>query len=489
MNCLVPISETPEGKDLQMSIDEAALTPEAIVAELDRFIVGQAAAKRAVANALRHRWRRSQLPPDWQEDVYPKNILMIGPTGVGKTEIARRLARLVQAPFIKVEATKFTEVGYVGRDVDAMIRDLVEVSLRMVREERRHSVHARAERAAEDRIVAALAPKARRDSGMRGGPWEVLFGGQNPTEEADDAGEPDLGEGSDLSGRRQALREAIRARTMEDTMVEVEVQDDAPLPGLMGVGGQESLQMNLGEMLSGLVPKRMKRRRMTVAAAREVLTEEEAEKLIDAESAQSEALARAEQHGIVFIDEMDKVAQPQHAYGADVSREGVQRDILPIVEGSTVVTKYGPVKTDHMLFVAAGAFHVAKPSDLMPELQGRFPIRVELEPLTEADFVRILTEPRHALVEQYRRLLATEGITVEFQPEAIQAMARYAAQVNRDVENIGARRLATILERVLEDVSYHAPALNGQTVTVTVAYVDERLKAISEAQDTSRYIL
>jgi ATP-dependent HslUV protease ATP-binding subunit HslU len=468
-----------------MAIDEAALTPEAIVAELDRFIVGQAAAKRAVANALRHRWRRSQLPPDWQEDVYPKNILMIGPTGVGKTEIARRLARLVQAPFIKVEATKFTEVGYVGRDVDSMVRDLVEVSLRMVREERRRAVHQRAERAAEERIVAALAPRHRRESAARA-PWEALFGTQGSGADMDEADPP---ESPDLAARRRTLRDAVHDRTMEDATVEVEVQDDAPLPGLMGFGGQESLQMNLGEMLSGLMPKRTKRRRLTVAKAREVLTEEEAEKLIDAESAQSEALERAEQHGIVFIDELDKLAQTQRGYGADVSREGVQRDILPIVEGSTVVTKYGPVKTDHMLFVAAGAFHVAKPSDLMPELQGRFPIRVELEPLTEEDFVRILTEPRHALVEQYRRLMATEGVTVEFQPDAIRAMARYAAQVNRDVENIGARRLATILERLLEDVSFHAPALAGQTITVTVGYVDERLKAVSEGHDTSRYIL
>ncbi len=477
-----------------MAIDEAALTPEAIVAELDRFIVGQSAAKRAVASALRHRWRRSQLSPDWQEDVYPKNILMIGPTGVGKTEIARRLARLVQAPFIKVEATKFTEVGYVGRDVDAMIRDLVEVSVRMVREERRRAVRDRAERAAEERIVAALAPPARRVAAAAKAPWEALFGAAAPGGDDDSGGDGD-GDGgpapsnSELVARRRSLRAAVRARTMEDTMVDVEVKDEAPVSPLMGVGGQDSLQMNLSEMLSGLMPRRTKRRRMTVAAAREALTEDEAEKLIDPESAQAEAVERAEQHGIVFIDELDKVAQSQRGYGTDVSREGVQRDILPIVEGSTVATKYGSVKTDHMLFIAAGAFHVAKPSDLMPELQGRFPIRVELDALTEADFVRILSEPRHALVDQYVQLLATEGVTLEFAPEAIAALARYAAQVNRDVENIGARRLATILERVLEDVSYHAPSLAGQTVTVTVAYVDDRLKSISEGHDTSRYIL
>lgn len=475
-----------------MAIDEAALTPEAIVAELDRFIVGQSAAKRAVASALRHRWRRSRLAADWQEDVYPKNILMIGPTGVGKTEIARRLARMVHAPFIKVEATKFTEVGYVGRDVDAMIRDLVEVSVRMVREERRRAVQDRAERAAEERIVAALAPPARRAAAAAKAPWEALFGSPSGPGGGGEGGE-DEGEAapsnSELVARRRTLREAVRARTMEDATVEVEVKDDTPVSPLMGVGGQDSMQMNLSEMLSGLMPHRTKRRRLSVAAAREVLTEDEAEKLIDPESAQAEAVERAEQHGIVFIDELDKVAQSQRGYGTDVSREGVQRDILPIVEGSTVATKYGPVKTDHMLFVAAGAFHVAKPSDLMPELQGRFPIRVELEALTEADFVRILSEPRHALVDQYVQLLATEGVTLVFAPDAIAALARYAAQVNRDVENIGARRLATILERVLEDVSYHAPSLAGQTVTVTVAYVDERLKSISEGHDTSRYIL
>ncbi|MDA8199644.1 MAG: ATP-dependent protease ATPase subunit HslU [Thermaerobacter sp.] len=474
-----------------MAINEAALTPEAIVTELDRFIVGQNAAKRAVASALRHRWRRSQLATDWQEDVYPKNILMIGPTGVGKTEIARRLARMVQAPFIKVEATKFTEVGYVGRDVDAMIRDLVEVSVRMVREERRRAVRDRAERAAEERIVAALAPRPRRAAPTKA-PWEALFGGPSSPSGGDveeDDPPPDPVESSDALQRRRTLRAAVRARTMEDSVVEVEVKDEPSVPAFMGVGGQDSMQMNLGEMLSGLMPHRTKRRRMTVAAAREVLTEEEAEKLIDPESAQAEAVERAEQHGIVFIDELDKVAQSQRGYGTDVSREGVQRDILPIVEGSTVVTKYGPVKTDHMLFVAAGAFHVAKPSDLMPELQGRFPIRVELDALSETDFVRILTEPRHALVDQYIELLATEGVTLVFEPDAVAAMARYAAQVNRDVENIGARRLATIMERVLEDVSYHAPSLSGQTVTVTVAYVDQRLKTISEGHDTSRYIL
>lgn len=474
-----------------MAMNEAGLTPEAIVTELDRFIVGQSAAKRAVASALRHRWRRSQLAADWQEDVYPKNILMIGPTGVGKTEIARRLARMVQAPFIKVEATKFTEVGYVGRDVDAMIRDLVEVSVRMVREERRRAVRDRAERAAEERIVAALAPRPRRAAPTKA-PWEALFGGPSSpsgTDVEEDDPRPDPVESSDALQRRRTLRAAVRGRTMEDSVIDVEVKDDPPVPAFMGVGGQDSMQMNLGEMLSGLMPHRTKRRRMTVAAAREVLTEEEAEKLIDPESAQAEAVERAEQHGIVFIDELDKVAQSQRGYGTDVSREGVQRDILPIVEGSTVVTKYGPVKTDHMLFVAAGAFHVAKPSDLMPELQGRFPIRVELDALTEADFVRILTEPRHALVDQYIELLATEGLTLVFEADAVASMARYAAQVNRDVENIGARRLATIMERVLEDVSYHAPSLSGQTVTVTVAYVDQRLKTISEGHDTSRYIL
>jgi ATP-dependent HslUV protease ATP-binding subunit HslU len=466
-------------------IDERALTPAAIVQELDRYIVGQEAAKRAVAVALRHRWRRAQLDPDLQEDIYPKNILMIGPTGVGKTEIARRLARLVRAPLVKVEATKFTEVGYVGRDVDSMVRDLVEVSLRMVKEERSQAVRDQAERQAEQRIAEALAPAPVREPRFRN-PFEMLM----PQAAADPPAPPsDPQQEESVRRRQRTILAQIRQHQMEHEVVEVEVEEEAVPGGMLGLGGRDDLQMNLGEMLQGLLPRRTKKRRMTVAQARKVLTEEEAQKLIDTEAAQAEAIFRAEQHGIVFIDEFDKIAQPHQTAGPDVSREGVQRDILPIVEGSTVMTKYGPVKTDHVLFIAAGAFHVAKPADLIPELQGRFPIRVELEPLTEADFVRILVEPQHSLIQQYQELLATEGITVVFTPEAVATMARYAARVNQDVENIGARRLHTILERVLDDLSFHAPDLPDQTVTITPAYVDERLQSVAETMDLNRYIL
>jgi ATP-dependent HslUV protease ATP-binding subunit HslU len=464
-------------------MDEGQLTPEAIVQELDRHIIGQAEAKRAVAIALRHRWRRSQLSPELQEDIYPKNILMIGPTGVGKTEIARRLAKLVKAPFVKVEATKFTEVGYVGRDVDTMVRDLVEVSLRMVKEERAGAVRERAERLAEERIIEALAPMPKGEPAFRN-PLEALMAGRMPEAARED---PEVKK--EVEARRRQLRERLRLRALEREIVEIEVEAEAPLPFMGMAGGPGDMQMNLGEMLAGLLPKQTKKRRMTVAEARKVLTQEEAQKLIDHEAAQAEAVYRAEQHGIIFIDEFDKIASSRQGVGPDVSREGVQRDILPIVEGSTVTTKYGPVRTDHILFIAAGAFHVSKPSDLIPELQGRFPIRVELEPLTEDDFVRILVEPHHSLLEQYRELLAVEGVTLEFTPEAVRAMAGYAARVNRDVENIGARRLHTILERVLEDVSFHAPTLAGQTVTITPAYVEERLKAAADAVDITRYIL
>jgi ATP-dependent HslUV protease ATP-binding subunit HslU len=464
-------------------MDDAQPTPEAIVAELDRYIVGQAEAKRAVAVALRHRWRRAQLPPELQEDIYPKNILMIGPTGVGKTEIARRLARLVKAPFVKVEATKFTEVGYVGRDVDTMVRDLVEVSLRMVKEERSQGVRERAERLAEERIIEALAPMPRTEPTFKN-PLEALMAGRMPEAQRED---PEVRK--EVDAKRRQLRERLRLKALEREIVEIEVETEASVPLLGFAGPAGEGQGNLGEMLAGLLPKQTKKRRMTVAEARKVLTQEEAQKLIDHEAAQAEAIFRAEQQGIIFIDEFDKIAGGRQGLGPDVSREGVQRDILPIVEGSTVTTKYGPVRTDHVLFIAAGAFHVSKPSDLIPELQGRFPIRVELEPLTEDDFVRILVEPRHSLLEQYRQLLAVEGVTLEFTPEAIRSMAAYAARVNRDVENIGARRLHTILERVLEDVSFHAPSLTGQTVTITPAYVDQRLQAAAEAVDITRYIL
>lgn len=470
-------------------MDEAQLTPEVIVSELDRHIVGQGPAKRAVAIALRHRWRRSRLDPELQEDIHPKNILMIGPTGVGKTEIARRLARLVKAPFVKVEATKFTEVGYVGRDVDSMVRDLVELSLRMVKEERTQGVRERAERLAEDRLIEALAPMPKPAVPFKN-PFEALWGGQTTAAPATHGAE-DRAVNQEVEEKRKRIRERLRLRAMEKEVVEIDVEDQAafPLMNMAPPGGMDESQMNFGEMFSGLLPKRTKKRRMTVAEARKVLTQEEAQKLIDADAAQAEAIYRAEQHGIIFIDEFDKIAGSRQGVGPDVSREGVQRDILPIVEGSTVTTKYGPVKTDHVLFIAAGAFHVTKPSDLIPELQGRFPIRVELEPLSEDDFVRILVEPHHSLIEQYRELLGVEGVKVEFTDAAIRSLASYAARVNRDVENIGARRLHTILERVLEDLSFHAPSLQGQVISVTPAYVDERLQEVAQSVDINRYIL
>lgn len=467
-------------------MDESQLTPARIVEELDRYIVGQKEAKRAVAIALRHRWRRGRLDPELQEEITPKNILMIGPTGVGKTEVARRLARLLRVPFIKIEATKFTEVGYVGRDVDAMVRDLVETAIRMVKEEKSQQVKERAERMAEDRIVEVMAPfPDDQGEGMKN-PFEMFFGGSaNPH-----TSRPvDVEERRRIEEERRRIREKLRLKAMEHEVIEVEVEDTGPaLPMMNNMPGMEN-QMNIGEMFQGLLPKRTKRRKMTVAEARRVLTQEEADKLIDKDAVTSDAIWRAEQQGIIFIDEFDKIAGGNEGRGPDVSREGVQRDILPIVEGSTVQTKYGPVKTDHMLFIAAGAFHVSKPSDLIPELQGRFPIRVEFEALTEDDFYRILTEPKHSLVFQYEALLGAEGVDVKFEESGLRRMAHYAFQVNRDSENIGARRLHTILEKVLEELSFSAPELTGQTIPITDHYVDERLRGIADNIDINRYIL
>ncbi len=468
-------------------MDESLLTPARIVEELDRYIVGQKEAKRAVAVALRHRWRRSCLDPELQEEITPKNILMIGPTGVGKTEVARRLARLLRVPFVKVEATKFTEVGYVGRDVDAMVRDLVETSIRMVKEERSQQVRERAERMAEDRIVEVLAPFPEDSGSASRNPFEMFFGGSsNPSS----THTIDTEERRRIEEERRKIREKLRMKAMEHEVIEVDVEDQGPAFPMMGNVPSMENQMNLGEMFQGLLPKRTKRRKMTVAEARKVLTQEEADKLIDADAVTADAIWRAEQQGIIFIDEFDKIAGGQEGTrGPDVSREGVQRDILPIVEGSTVQTKHGPVKTDHVLFIAAGAFHVSKPSDLIPELQGRFPIRVEFDALTEEDFYRILTEPKHSLIFQYRALLGAEGVSVEFDESALRRMARYAFQVNRDSENIGARRLHTILEKVLEELSFSASELAGQTITITDQYVDERLERIAENIDINRYIL
>ncbi|MDI3298199.1 MAG: ATP-dependent protease ATPase subunit HslU [Bacillota bacterium] len=461
-------------------------TPRQIVEELDKFIVGQARAKRAVAVALRNRMRRRRLPPELREEILPKNILMIGPTGVGKTEIARRLARLVEAPFVKVEATKFTEVGYVGRDVDTMVRDLVEAALRMVREEHAQEVRPRAEEAARERLLEALVPAPRPRSGFRN-PLEALmqgFGG---------APEPELSpeERSSLAARRREVALRLDAGELEGESVEIEVEDTRPpLVEMFGGQGSEAVGINLQDLFGQGFPRRTRRRRLTVAEARKVLIEQEVDHLIDQDRVQAEAVYRAEQNGIIFIDEIDKIAEPGRAgYGPDVSREGVQRDILPIVEGTTVMTKYGPVRTDHVLFIAAGAFHLSKPSDLIPELQGRFPIRVELEPLTAGDFRRILVEPENALTKQYSALLATEGVELEWTEEGIEEIAELAQRVNEGTENIGARRLHTLLEKLLEEVSFHAPEIAPATVRVDRAFVRRQLADIVADTDLSRYIL
>ncbi|HVI31763.1 ATP-dependent protease ATPase subunit HslU [Phenylobacterium sp.] len=430
-------------------------SPREIVSELDRYIVGHAEAKRAVAVALRNRWRRKRVPDDLRDEVTPKNILMIGPTGVGKTEIARRLAKLAQAPFLKVEATKFTEVGYVGRDVDQIVRDLVEGAIGMVREKRRAGVRARAEAAAEERILDAL-----------------------------------TGPGS--TAARESFRKKLRAGELDDKEVELQVADSGPALPMMDLPGQPGASMgmlNLGDMFGKAFGGRTKVHKTTVAGAWVPLIAEESDKLLDQEALTQEALELAENQGIVFLDEIDKVASSRDRAGADVSREGVQRDLLPLIEGTTVSTKYGPVKTDHILFIASGAFHVAKPSDLLPELQGRLPIRVELKALTRDDFRRILTEPEANLIRQHQALLATEGVTLEFTAEAVEALADAAVTVNGAVENIGARRLQTVLEKVLEDVSFNAADRTGETVTVDADYVTSRIGELSHNTDLSRFIL
>lgn len=463
----------------------AELTPKQIVEELDKYIVGQSQAKRAVAIALRNRYRRRQLPKDLRDEIMPKNILMIGPTGVGKTEIARRLARLAGAPFIKVEATKFTEVGYVGRDVESIIRDLVEISVRMVKSEKAASVEGKAKQLAEERILDALIPMPRRERNLN--PFGALFG-FSETRVQDD--ESFSGEMAQTQERRNELRQKLIAGELEDEVVEIEVEDSSvPTLEVFSGYGVEELGINIQDVLGGFFPKRRKKRKVTVAEARRILMAEETQKLLDMDEVAAEAVARAEELGIVFIDEIDKVAGREGGYVPDVSREGVQRDILPIVEGSTVMTKYGPVRTDHILFIAAGAFHVSKPSDLIPELQGRFPIRVELDSLDEEDFYRILTEPENALLKQYRALLATENVNLEFTEDGIREIARLAVVVNEQSENIGARRLHTVLERLLEDVSFSAEELSGQTVIIDKEYVQERLADIVSDQDLSRFIL
>jgi ATP-dependent HslUV protease ATP-binding subunit HslU len=454
-----------------------SLTPNEIVAELDKYVVGQSEAKRSVAVALRNRYRRSLLSEDIREEIVPKNILMIGPTGVGKTEIARRLAKFVGSPFIKVEATKFTEVGYVGRDVESMVRDLVDISIRMVKAERTDAVAEQAENQANDRLVELLAPSAKREKGSAN-PFDLFFGKQEEEEvpQIDD---------EQLSQKRRSLKFRLLKGELENEMIEIEIEESAAMPDVFS--GAEQMGINVQDLFGGLFPKKKKKRMTTVKDAREYLKQEEADKLINMDEIIHEAIKRAEESGIIFIDEIDKIASREH--GPDVSREGVQRDILPIVEGSTVVTKYGPIKTDYILFIAAGAFHMSKPSDLVPELQGRFPIRVELSSLSVEDFVRILTKPKNSLLRQYTALLGTEGIEIIFTADAIQEIAQMAYEVNQEMENIGARRLSTLLEKLLEDLSFAAPDINLKTITITPEYVNEKLENLVKNRDLSQYIL
>ena len=459
--------ETPRALPEASLSPAPVMTPREIVSELDRYIVGQKDAKRAVAIALRNRWRRQLVPEDLRDEIAPKNIIMIGPTGVGKTEISRRLAKLAQAPFIKVEASKFTEVGYVGRDVESIIRDLTDLAVNMVKEEEKQKVEFRAREIAEERILDLLLP--------------VAPGGVSDAEAVDAAR---------LQGTRDKLKKMLREGKMDDRFIDLELTQSAmPMIEVLAPQGMEGMEFNLKEMFSNLLPKKTKKRTVKVPEAMEILTQEEAAKLVDMDKVIGEAVRRVEQSGIVFLDEIDKIAGRESSHGPDVSREGVQRDLLPIVEGSTVNTKYGMVKTDHILFVASGAFHSSKPSDLIPEFQGRFPIRVELSSLGKEDFVRILTEPKNALLKQYEALLETEGVHLRFGADAVEEIARIAAEVNERMENIGARRLHTVLERLLDEVSFGAPEMQGKEVAIDAPYVRERLMPILKNEDLSRYIL
>ena len=440
------------------------LTPKEIMEELDRFIIGQNKAKKAVSVALRNRWRRQMIPDALRDEVAPKNIIMIGPTGVGKTEIARRLSKLAGAPFLKIEATKFTEVGYVGRDVESMIRDLTELSVNMLKKEEHERVKEKATVMAEERILDILLPKKR----------------QNTSAEGEET----------VDQSREKIRARLKKGTYKDTLVELEVPDRAlPIVEIFSSQGMEEMDMQLRDMFGNMLPQKTKRRKMKVDEAYEHLIQEESRKLIDMDRVTSDAVDRVEQTGIIFLDELDKIASRDHGHGPDVSREGVQRDILPIVEGTTVTTKYGMVKTDHILFIAAGAFHMSKPSDLIPELQGRFPIRVELDALNKDDFFRIITEPENALIKQYRALLKTEDVELEFDEEAIREITDIAQRINEMTENIGARRLYTVMEKLLDDISFTAPDLKGQKVVVSKSYVREKLGEFLEKEDLSRYIL
>ncbi|MDE0792533.1 MAG: ATP-dependent protease ATPase subunit HslU [SAR324 cluster bacterium] len=449
------------------SATELNMTPQETVVALDRYIIGQTDAKKAVAVALRNRWRRLQLDDDLKDEILPKNIIMIGATGIGKTEIARRISKLVNAPFVKVEASKFTEVGYVGRDVESMIRDLADYSVNMVRQEQMERKQEAAAKMVEERLLDLLLPPLENKSDE-----SVEEIPENPT--------------------RDKFRKKLSSGILDDRMVELDVSErpSGAVMEFMPVSMNDNMDMNIRDMLSNMMPKQSKRRRVSIEAARKILQQEEVSKLIDMEEVTREAVTRVEQSGIVFLDEVDKVASRRsHSHGPDVSREGVQRDLLPIVEGSTVNTKYGPVQTDHILFIAAGAFHLTKPSDMIPELQGRFPIRVELQALSQEDFVRILTEPKNALIVQYTALMKTEGVELEFTKDAIDTIAEIACQINEDSENIGARRLHTVMEQLLEEVSFTAPDLKGQKITVTPEYIKSRISNLLKNQDLSRYIL
>jgi ATP-dependent HslUV protease ATP-binding subunit HslU len=459
------------------------LTPRQITDHLDRYIVGQKDAKRSIAIALRNRFRRSRLDEEMRDEVIPKNILMIGPTGVGKTEIARRIAKLTGAPFVKVEATKFTEVGYVGRDVESMVRDLVEAAVRMIKEERFEAVKEQAEKAADDRIVKLLAPSLKKKTNGQN-PLEMLFGQKMDQEEEDPVAEVEV------RVKRREIAADLKAGKLEENWLTIEVSENIPsmFDALQG-SGMEQMGANMQDALSSLMPKKKKKRKVQVKEARRILAAEEAAKLVDDEEVAAEAIQRSEQQGIIFIDEMDKIASKNSSSSADVSREGVQRDILPIVEGSTINTKYGAVKTDYVLFVAAGAFHMSKPSDLIPELQGRFPIRVELQKLEVDDFVKILTEPKHSLINQYKALLETEGVVINFNDASIIRLAEIAYDVNQETDNIGARRLHTILERLLEELSFEASEISPAQIDITPQYVNEKLENVAKNKDLSQFIL
>ena len=473
-------TEQKEPQDFQ------PLTPREIVTQLDKYVIGQKNAKRSVAIALRNRWRRQRVAEDLRDEIAPKNIIMIGPTGIGKTEIARRLSKLAQSPFLKIEASKFTEVGYVGRDVESMVRDLTEIAINMVRAEETEKVQAKARELAEERMLDLLLPPVRRETLPKEAEEESPDLPQTPPL-------PQLRPANhqpESSPTREKLRQRLRAGKMDDRLVEIETaQRGLPMVEIFSSAGMEEMDINLKEMFSNLLPKKTKRRKVKVPEGLKILADEEAQKLIDMDKVTGLAIERVEQGGIIFLDEIDKIAGRESTHGPDVSREGVQRDLLPIVEGTTVTTRYGMVKTDHILFIAAGAFHVSKPSDLIPELQGRFPIRVELDALTKEDFIRILTEPQNALSKQYTALLATEGIQLSFTPDAIAEIAEIATLVNQRTENIGARRLHTILERMLDEISFDAPDRPEKNIQVDARYVREKLSEIIKDEDLSRYIL